>query len=370
MTPLPRPYAVVIFLFVSLFCRQAVAVSPYVEVSYKSYFSSNVYLNENEENDWVNTPALGTGLDFADYWTAGYRGGVQAYLKHPDLLYHEHALFLLANPVFGAGDQHEALAELTLSTQRNTDTYENLNLVEPELFLEISMEPLDWMRWTLSEDVSYRLFYEDTLSSALNSWTRTAVSFIAKSRTTVTPRLAYGVRYFPESDPTVTTKQRDQQLEAGIHLSQGLADGVGLRIDYAYLHAFDASVLTLRKMSSIEFDYIGEAFLYTGHKAQLGLKALFDNGVSFDVSAAYTRKRFGGWPVLDEAGEATDQERKDHALKPNAWLRYTYWPKEAASAAVPEVSVGPFYSYLRQWSNDPWYDCDRHEAGVTLELMW
>ena len=370
MTPLLRAQPRFVFLLVALFYRHAGAVTPYVDIELDSHFSSNVYLNANEENDWVNSPALGVGLDFADYWTSGYRGKVQTYLLHHDLFYHEHALLLLANPLFGLEDQHEFLADLQVGTQRNTDTFAALNLVAPELLLELSMEPRPWLRWTLSEDVAYQIFYGDMLSSAINSWTRLAVAFVAKTRTTAALRVAYGMRYFPKTDPTLTTKDMDQQLEAGIHLSQGLADGIGIQADYAYLHAFDDSVLILRNLSDIDFDYIGEAFIYTGHKALMGLKAVFENGLTFGVSANYTYKMFGGWPVLDTAGQATGEERKDHVLEPVGWVRYTFWPDETASRMVPEFSVGPYYGYRRQWSNDAWYDCDRHQAGLALQLMW
>ncbi len=364
------PFQILVLLSLCSLTRPAKGATPYVEVGVDSTFSSNVYLNADKEKDWLNAPFLDVAIDFGDTWTTGYDGKFGGYLFHPDLLFHEHELFLLSNPLFGKDREHEATAEISLETQQNRDEFTKLNLLEPTLFLEIAMQPATWFRWSLQETVSYEWFYEDAQSTSLTSWTQVKITFTANTRTTATPRFSYGMRYFPTVDDKVTSRQLDQQIEAGIHLSQGITDGIGLQGDYAYVHAFNESVLVLRNLTDVAFDFIGDAFIYTGHRALLGFKALFGGRFEMGVTGDFARKAYGGWPVLDAEGIPTDEERVDTELGPKVWFKYTYRPGDDASPAAPELSLSPHYAYRRIWSNESWYDTDRHLAGIELALFW
>ena len=228
------------------------------------------------------------------------------------------------------------------------------------------------MRWSLSEHVSYRWFYDEAPNDSLDSWTRTSLTFTAQTRTTITPRVAFGNRYYPHPGVAGTNDRGDQQLEVGLHASQGIWTGAGLQADYAYFHAFEDSLLVLRQVTSEEFNYIGEEFLYTGHLALFGFKQVFESGTSFGLTVTFRHKRFGGWTALNSVGEPLPDgaERTDRQLEPAIWLKHTFWPKEDASRAVPAVSLGLDYAYLRQWSNDYWFDTDRHLATATIDLSW
>lgn len=363
-------FRILVLLVMSALACPALGATPYVDVGLDSTFSSNVYLNADKEKDWINAPFLNADLDFGETWTTGYDGRFEGYLFHPDLLFHEHELFLLGNPLFGPNKEHEATAEISLETQQNREEFTRLNLLEPTLFLEIAMEPTSWLRWSLQETFSFQWFYEDAPSTSLTSWTQAKITFTAKTRTTAAPRFSYGMRYFTATDDPVTSRQLDQQIEAGIHLSQGITDGIGLQGDYAYVHAFNDSVLVLRNLTDIAFDFIGDAFIYTGHRALLGFKALFGERFEIGVDGDFARKAYGGWPVLDDEGVPTDEERVDTELGPKVWFEYTYRPGQDASRAAPELSLSPHYAYRRIWSNESWYDTDRHLAGIELTLYW
>ena len=364
------PIRIVVFLVICALIRPGWAATPYVDVGVDSTFSSNVYLNADKENDWINAPFLNAAVDFGETWSTGYDGRFEGYLFHPDLLFHDHELFLLSNPLFGENGEHEATAEISIETQRNRDEFTKLNLLEPTLFLEIEMEPVPWLRCSLQETFSFQWFYEDAPSTSLTSWTQAKITFTAKTRTTAAPRFSYGMRYFPTTDNQVTSRQLDQQIEAGIHLSQGITEGIGLQADYSYVHAFDDSVLVLRNLTDVAFDFIGDAFIYTGHRALLGFKTLFGERFEVGITGDFARKAYGGWPVLDDQGVPTDEERVDTELGPKAWFKYTYYPRDDASPAAPEFSVSPHYAYRRIWSNESWYDTDRHLAGIELTLSW
>ncbi len=349
-------------------CR---AADFFADVGTHAYFTSNVYVSRSQEPDFVLEPYLGLGLEFADIWLLGYNGRLETYILNTELLFHDHQLFVMANPAFGDDGQHEVVAEIGVDTQRNTDTYANVNLLKPYALLELTMEPKTWLRWSLSERGTYHFFYNETGNDSFDAWTRAAVTFTAQTRTTVSPRIAIGHRYYPHPG-LAGNDHSDQQLEAGLHISQGIWRNAGLQWDYAYLHAFDDSLLIQRNVTAEEFNYIGESFLFTGHTALFGFKQVFEAGTSLGVTLSFRHKLFQGWTALDVLGEPrTDgTDRTDQQLEPDAWVKHTFWPKREASRGVPAVTLALSYGFLRQWSNDYWYDTHRHLTKLTCEISW
>jgi hypothetical protein len=365
-----RPFLELALLTFITISNNGLAADFYSDVEIGSFYTSNVYLNSLEEWDLAIAPKLGIGLDFQDYWSIGYHGGLDAFVKHRDLFFHKHELYFVANPTWGVEDENEMAARLSLKTQRNTETYSSINFVEPALDFLLAMEPVQWFRWSISQTFFYRLFYNDVASDSFDSWTSGSMTFTAPSRTTVSPRLAFGARFYPRQDTSVTDDTSDQQIEAGLHLSQGLWESGGLQADWAYLHSIGASGLIQQKLTDVEFSYIGEEFLFSGHQAELGFKQIFENGWSFGFGAKYEFRTYGGWWVLDENGDPTDVERQDQRLEPAGWLEYSWLPGEHASSAAPSFKTSLEYSYLRQWSNDEWYDTDRNLVELSFELGW
>lgn len=359
-------------LFVALLCfgPTVFAAEFFASVSESTDYDSNVYQDDTREQDFVFRPGLMLGADFADFWTAGYDGDAAVYLDHSDLFFHRHELYGSVNPAWGDAGEHEFLAELSVMTQRNAEAFSAVNLVQPSLLLMLAMEPRHWIRWSIEEQAAYRLFYDDTEMDSIDSFTRASVLFTAKTRTTLAPRIAFGYRGYPRLTEQQGQDTADLQLEAGVHLSQNVKAGIGLQADWAYRHAFEDSVLITRSMGLPSFSYIGDDFLFTGHMASVGMKSIFENGISFGFDLNFAYKMYLGWFVLDADGVPVGLDRTDQQLEPAAWFQYTLIPPKDASLAAPEFSVTLSYAYLRQWSNDAWYDSFRHVVRLGFEAAW
>jgi hypothetical protein len=355
-------------IVVVLFATQSVSAADFfIDPDISSQYTSNVYLNQPEEWDIAFAPRLNTGLDFADYWTLGYQGRVDIFTRHSDLLSHKHELYVLLNPVWGQEGKDGFFARLSAQTQQNSVDYESVDFLAPALSFGLDMEPTNWFRWSLSQSIAYRWFYNDSTASALDAWTSGSMTFTAQTRTTVSPRLRYGIRYFTGQQRRAAGDTDDQQIEAGAHVSQGLWEQAGLQADYAYRKAFEDSVLVLRNMTSTAFSYIGEDFIFSGHRAELGFKQIFQEGWQFGVALRYETREYGGWKLIDAAGLETDDDRSDQRLSPNAWVEYTWWPQNQNSA-ISEVRTSLEYLFMRQWSNDVSYDTSLHAVMLNLGM--
>ena len=365
-----RVYFAAIFIqaFVALgVIRPAFSTELFAEVGETTTFNSNIYFDDSKEWDLVLSPNASLDLELGRLYGLGYSGQVSIFPRHSDLLFHVHSLYFLINPTWGEDNENELVVDLSATTHRNTDTFADVNLIEPMLFLSLNLSPYHWLSWSLSETVSYRWFYDNTISDALTTWSRGDVTFTAPTRTTIAPRIVFGLRHYPRE---TLSDRTDHQLRAGLRLSQNLSEGVGLRLDYAYIHAFDDSVLTRRNVDALTFHYIGEDFLFTGHQTHAGWKMVLDNGFSADASLQFEYRRYGGWPVRDELGVATTKTRTDRALAPSVLLAYQISPSESASPAVPGLKITLQYTFVRNWSNDDWYDTNRHLASLGLTLDW
>lgn len=333
-------------------------------------YTSNVFLNRDKTWDLAITPRLDFNLDFADFWSFGYEGGAAIYTQNTNLLAHDHQLYLLVNPAWGKENQNEWFARLSLGTDRFLDDYSSINNLKPALDLGLTHEPAAWFRWSLAEYLSYHWFYDNKGADYLDAWSRVSAQFTFQSRTTLAPRFAYGYRFYTRGAKKRQGDRSDQQLEAGLHMSQGLWENAGLQADYAYLHAFDASGLIKRNFSSTSFNYLDTAFLWSGHKASLGLKQLFAESWTFTLDMRVESRAYKGWEAMSKSGTLTGKDRADLILSPSASLDYAWTPPETASQAVPVVKTGVSYAYLRQFSNDSWYDTDQHTATINLKLSW
>lgn len=357
-------------LTLQIWSLPAAGAEVYASIGERTTFNSNVYMDSSEEWDVIISPSGSLSVEFGDIYATGYNGYLEVYPRHSDLLFHTHELYFLANPAFGENDEHGFIGELSVTTHKNTSQFSALNLVEPTLFLDLSLTQFNWLSWSISETVSYGWFYEDTQSDGLNTWTRAEVRFTAPTRTTIAPRVLYGLRYYPRLQSPISSDPVDQQIEAGLHLSQNLFEGVGLRMDYAYIHGLGDSALVRRNIDEADFLFLGEAFLYTGHQALAGIKFLFENGLGIDAAVTYADKHYNGWPARDMLGNITEDTRYDRALGPESALSFNWSPAEDASPAVPVLDIALSYGFLRNWSNDIWYDTVRHRVSLGLELSW
>jgi hypothetical protein len=329
--------------------------------------SSNVFLDKSEEWDLVLRPSAELGVDFARYWSVGYNGVLNAYALHADLLSHWHEAYLFLNPAWGPDGENEAVVEVSLQTLRNQEAYQELNLLQPTLTAKLIMEPLNWFRWKISATGSYRYFYDDKPSDSLDAWARGELSFTLPTRTTLSPRVSYGYRHYMNAGPDGNAQ--DQQITIGMHASQSLSRTAGLQLDYVYLYAFGDSGILSRKLTLDQFTYLGEEFLYSGHRAEAGFKQLLGKSSMVWLGLRLEQRDYAGWPAIDSEGRLSGENRSDLRLVPRVAFEYNWWPGEKP-CCVPDLKVGLEYRLMRNWSNHDWYDTTAHLAGISVWGSW
>lgn len=346
------------------------------EVDLHSVATSNIFLDKSAEWDLALKPAAELGYDFGRFWSIGYNGQLAAYTRHDELLSHWHELYLFANPAWGQDAQNELVVEATVETLRNQEDYQALNMIQPQVLVKLIMEPVSWFRWRVAARGVYRWYYDDQKSSSFDAWADARVTFTLPSRTTLTPRLAFGHRRYtggsggPGGGRSGAADLQDQQMEAGVHLSQALWKGAGLRLDYAYLLALDDSGILERKLTDAQFAYLGEVFLYSGHRAVAGLKQMFGESAVAGVDVRLIERDFAGWPAVDAQGMLRDEDRRDLRFGPRVYFGYAWWPRNKSSSCVPSVNVDVAYQYLRQRSNSDWYDTSAHLVSLAVWGTW
>ncbi|MBN1653937.1 MAG: hypothetical protein JXA30_09190 [Deltaproteobacteria bacterium] len=332
-----------------------------------TWVTDNVFLDRSLEWDLVLRPMAELAVDFADFYTAGYSGELNVYTQHEELLSHWHQLYLFLNPAWGPEGEHEFSLELSVQTLRNQSEYSANNLVRPVLFARLSMEPESWFRWTVGAKAAYGWCYDDQPSNTMDFWGNAEVSFTLPSWSTLSPRAAFGYRYYPDQDLAAAADDQDQQLEIGAHFSQALWENAGLQLDYAYAYAVGESGLLLRKLTQEQFSYLDQGFLYSGNQAMVGLKQLLGEDWVCEIAARFKEYQFAGWRALDASGVPTGEERHDLRLSPVVSLSY-FWDigqTDQGDASV-QLQFSLEYSFTKQWSNTDLYDVSAHSVGASI----
>ena len=342
------------------------------EISIQTMAFDNLFLDQSKQTDVALRPSWELAVDFGDYWASGYKGEFNHYFETTTLQSHFHQLFLYMNPVWGEESQNEFVAELTLETLRNEDTYRILNYFQPSLYLKTRMEPTPWFAWQIGAKVLYRQFYDDELDSAPHSvdgWLDAYGMFTLPSRTTITPKVAYGHRFYTQDQAAGSiADSQDQSLELSVHLSQGLWTTAGLQLDYAYVLAIGDSGVLQRKLTEEQFAYLGQEFLLSGHRATIGFKQLIGEGGRLSLYVTYETKDYAGWPLLDETGTATGEQRADTRLMPGASYEHEFYPPEGSLWPVFGLIVD--YRFIDQRSNLDWSEAQSHMGGLSLWVRW
>jgi hypothetical protein len=361
------------FLACIAFCIELLVLYPagaadlVANLDVRTMASSNVFLDKSDEWDLLMRPSAEFGVDFSRYWSAGYNGELSAYTNHQDLLSHRHEIYLFANPAWGQDGENELALEASLQTLRNQDAYRDLNILQPKITAKLAMEPRRWFRWELSVRSAYRYFYDDKPSDSVDVWAGGELSFTLPTRTTLSPRVTYGYRGYLH--PGRGADAGDQQLILGLHVSQSLSKNSGLQFDYSYLYAVDDSGVLSRKLTQDQFTYLGEEFLYSGHRAIVGFKQLLGKSSAFWLGLRFEQRDYAGWEVIDSSGRLTGENRSDRRIEPRVAIEYNWWPKNKSNC-VPDVRVSLEYVFLRQWSNNDWYDTASHLVGVSMWGSW
>jgi len=364
-SPLPGALAAVLL---GIGGAPASAAEAVVGARLDSLATSNAYFDVTREWDLVLRPSLELGVDFAGYWSAGYNGELNYYSQHADLLSHWHEVYLFANPAWGEQGQHEVALELRGQWLANQSTYSAVDVVLPSAVVKAAVEPVSWLRWRASVEAGYRAHYRDDTSSSLDVKAETSLAFTLPSRTTLTPRVTGGVRRYSTPVPMAGggTDPADFLLEVGLDVAQALWKNAGLQLGAALLPHVSNNALVANKVLLEQFNYLGEDFLFSGHRARAAVKQVL-GGLTVEASFLYEQRDFDGWPAIDDQGVLTGEQRHDTRFTPHLQLRYA---TSVGSRALQDLSVEAGYSYTRQISNNALYDTDVHLVALALQGGW
>lgn len=343
-----------------------------VEAGIGSGWSSNVLTTRTATSDTPVRPHATLGVDFAGYWNLEYEGSAEILPGHMDLTSHAHGLALSANPAWGLDGRHEMYVAVAAETLQNGSTYAALDFVGARLTAAYTQATTSWFEWQVGLDARYRAFYNDPLADALDVMPRAWARFTLPSRTTLTPRVGYGLRYNAElrggAVRAVTGRGRgdriDQQIEVGLHASQGLWETGGLQAGYAWRHLIGTAGVVNVRLTQGQFSFLSTDFLAGGHHAYLRLKQVLPAGVSALAGVDLRTLAYPGWDAVDSLGNALADDRSDVRLVPSVSLG---WKRDVGSV---ELEATAAYGYVRQWSNSADYVAQGHSVSVDFTVRY
>ncbi|MBN2344721.1 MAG: hypothetical protein JXX29_01775 [Deltaproteobacteria bacterium] len=325
-------------------------------------FISNTYLDDSKEWDLMVRPLGTVECELPAEMAVGYVGAAELYVRHTQLLFHEHELYWLLNPYFGAEEQHNWLLGVQIQAQKSTDNFRMVNLISPLLELSLSMEPLYWWYIEIGATEEYRWYPNDSASDSFDTWGLLSTTLSSPSRTSLTLRFALGYRYYIH--PVYLVEEpTDQQLKTGARIAQGITENTGLWVDYEYQYAFDENNIVLQQVDNVELNVVGESFLYSGHQVKGGMKHVTPGFGELSLELGYQNRTYAGIDVLDIDGLYTGETRVDDRVWGRVGARFE---KEADSVSSLLLAMDISYRYMRQLSNDAWLDTDQH--WVTLRF--
>ncbi|MBN2802178.1 MAG: hypothetical protein JXR91_03695 [Deltaproteobacteria bacterium] len=371
MKKITPEFKLLIIIFLLLFnLENAIGADLFGDAGLSGEYSSNIYMNMEKSPDFFLEPSLNAGIFLGGDFIGGYEGMADIFTNNRDLFYHNHELYIEWNPVWGDDDENGYYINLYIETGRNTRRFASVNILKPGLDTGITLEPRSWFRWNMSASYNYNYFYDDIYSSSSDTFVDTSITFTLPARTTITPLVSYGIRTFTYSNMLKTDTPYDQEIIAGVHLSQNLWRGGGLQGDYKYRYSFGDNALISTKINELEFNYIGEDFLFTGHYAGLIFKQIFQNGLEVGAKADFSTKSYNGFENFDINELPTGIMRYDQVLTGGGWLMFTRFVKESEPESTPEFSTSLSYFYERQWSNNDWYNTSANIINLEIKLSW
>jgi hypothetical protein len=343
-----------------------------VEAGIGTGWSSNLLTTRTATSDIPVRPHASLGIDFAHIWNLGYEGSAEILPGHMDLTSHSHGLTLSVNPAWGPDGLHEVYVAVAAETLQNGSTYDSLDFAGARLTAAYTQATTAWLEWQIGLDARYRAFYNDPLADSLDVMPRAWARFTLPSRTTLTPRVGYGMRYNAElrgkAVRAVTGRGRgdmiDQQVEIGLHASQGLWETGGLQAGYAWRHLIGTAGVVNVRLTQGQFAFLSTDFLAGGHHAYLRLKQVLPAGFSAVAGLDVRTLEYPGWTATDQLGNALAKDRSDVRLVPSASVA---WKR---SAGPVELEATAAYGYVRQWSNTWDYDAQGHSVTIDLTARY
>ncbi len=338
-----------------------------------SAYTSNVFLDSSKEYDMMFNPYGNVGIVFADDFGAGYNMGAELFAVHPELYSHWHELYFFYNPAWGEDGEAELLFRVSADTLKNDDAYNQVNYYGVNVLTAFDWTASDWFALKSALYLGYRSYYDarasDYAGGRLSLEGRFTVQY---TRTTITPKAFYEQRYYVKKGGTTNSDRSDSQLDAGLHISQGLWDTAGLQFSYFYRSLLGDNSFAERMLASWRFAYLGEDFLYTGHRFYGALTQIFPAGFRLVAGAEFSMRDYGGWKAVIAAGDDLTYDRRDYKLLPSVSLDYL-WESESESDyafLIPSVTAALKYTYIKQWSNSALFDTDAHVVELTIGAQW
>ncbi len=347
--------------------QPAVAADFILNLDLETLYTSNVFLDQSQQWDLAAKPNIELAVDFADYWSAGYHGQLNTYLNHESLHSQWHELYVFVNPAWGKTNQNEFVLELSIETLQNQPEYRILNLIEPKIESKLNIEPMTWLGIRLATDTSYRWFQDDKTSNSLDIWATGALIFTLPTKTTLSPSFAYGMRLLLNQEKSARDNDRDDQIKLGLHVSQSLAENDGLQLSYVYFWPFGPSGLLEKKLTQVQFAYLGEDFIFRGHLLNIGYKTIFNNQITTGVFVQYEQRTYLEWKAVDGDGILMSEDRSDHRIIPSAFIDVIISPQKS-DASNWQYGLRLDYRYIHQQSNSDWYNTQAHQAMLSFWL--
>lgn len=328
-----------------------------------SQYLSNTYLDASRQWDVMTRPFVNLEFGFVDNQAAGYLGATEIFVRHTDLFYHEHELYWLLNPSFGSEDQHQFYLGLSLAAQKNSETYKVVDVLSPKTELSLSVAPNDWLFWKTTVTSQYRWYPNRANSDSVDTWAGWVFTFSAPTRTSFSPRVDFGYRHYidPEALPM---EPYDFQLKLGARLAQGVGEYSGIWVDYEYVKSFDDNNMVLQELANVELNLLDDEFLFSAHRVLFGGRRMWD-AVQLDVEVGYEARTYNGFDVLDVDGLSTGVSRQDDHIWARIGVDAT---RDIEEESLTQLNAGVSYEFLRQFSNDVWFDTDSHLVMISLSI--
>ncbi|MBC7363735.1 MAG: hypothetical protein H5U07_04225 [Candidatus Aminicenantes bacterium] len=170
---------------------------------------------------------------------------------------------------------------------------------------------------------------------------------------------SYSIRGLPYQTVYYTGSQNIQVFSISALLAQGLGDNLGLSLSAArqwYLKGENPF------SSSDEYFMVEnptyDRFAWEGYSLQAKLTALISDNLNGEIRYDYYSHNFPGIISLDLEGNSLGVTRKDTRHQVSARLQLD----------LASVSLFASYSYLKNSSNDPWFDWNGH--ALSAGLVW
>lgn len=319
--------------------------------------------------DWENT-ARNTQLF--------YTGAYNYFDQVRERTFHYHAMGLAHSHLFGEEQQTQLNAGLTYNLRRNRESYTFYDHRQVAAYVNLKH---DWAeRWRGRFSYSFRYLRFDELSD-FNYVEHYGFAQLTQSFTTKTTLILeadLGAKIYTSanleetgsisrgrgySGRTVTTaKPMVTQLAGIARFGQGIFPGTGLSLitQYQFNLQKDSRYLSSEYGVISDDELFDDHYGYEGPQVNVMLTQLLPAGIMVKISGGRQERNYSERPAYDLAGNQTADARADKRRVFSTQLEKTFKPLG--------FSLGLAFDYIRNESNDLFYDYTNNAFAVQLSL--